>query len=217
MTTDAEQQWHVVQRWQEYASEGRANLLRVTAVASLYLVQLIHHLGFSDGTPAAAEFHRRATWIVAIWSFLVLGVLLCLRRRFFPPALKFVTTGADLVLLTLTAWVGGKSDSPLVYVYFVVLILAALRLNRALILFAVLGAMAGYEVLVGALDPVWFDAEHATPVVRNLVMLASLGLAGIMLGQIVCRVRTLAEEYQRRMSAAVSRPAESAAAPPASS
>jgi len=192
-------QWFIVGRWQEYEGEGRANLLRVVGVGVFYAIQLLHYYVFSNGAESQRGFHQAATALAVVWTLLALGVLLCLRREFFPAALKYVSTSCDLVLLTALGLVGSRGNSPLVFVYFVILAMAALRFSLPLIWFSTLGAMIGYEVLVAGADPVWFDANHLVPPVENLMMLASLGLTGILLGQIVRRVRGMAEDYAARI------------------
>jgi hypothetical protein len=51
---------------------------------------------------------------------------------------------------------------------------------------------------VGSADKKWFDAEHAVPVVDNLLMLVSLGFTVIILGQVIRRVRQAATDYAAR-------------------
>jgi hypothetical protein len=86
----------------------------------------------------------------------------------------------------------------------VIIALAALRFSLGLVWFSTLGAMAGYWLLVGLEDAKtssWFDNKHAVPIVTQLVTLLSLGLTGIVIGQVVRRVRNLAEEFARRKNA----------------
>jgi hypothetical protein len=198
----ADRAWYIVSRWQQYAGEGRANLLRVVAVGVFYGIQLLHFYVFTGAEARERPFHQAATALAVVWSVVALGVLLCLQRQFFPAALKFVSTGCDVVLLTALALIGGRAHSPLVFVYFALLVLAAQRFSLALIWMTTLGCMAGYLVLVGASDPVWFDADHAVPPVQQLMVLASLALTGLFLGQIVRRGQALAVEYAQRRGSA---------------
>lgn len=192
------QSWYVVSRWQEYEGEGRVNLLRVLAVAGFYAVQLVHFLGFSDHSPAEQQFHRYATLLAAAWLFVCFGILIALQRRFFPFYLKYVTTLADLLLVSALASLGNGPASPLTNVYFIVLAAAALRLSLPLVWFATPVTMVCYLSLVALKDGKWFDEVHSTPVVNQLAMLLSLLLTGIVLGQVVRRARWLAEDYARR-------------------
>jgi hypothetical protein len=112
--------------------------------------------------------------------------------------LKYVSTGADLALLTTLAWLGHGPASPLVGAYYVVIALAAVRFSVPLIWFATVGAMAGYLLLVARVDQTWFDADHTVPVVTQLATHLSLALTGVMTGQVVRRTRGLAEDFLAR-------------------
>jgi hypothetical protein len=196
-----QRQWFIVGRWQQYEGENRANLLRIVAVGGFYLVQLIHYYGFSTKAEADVRFHAAATALAVAWTLLSLAVLLCLKRRIFPAALKYVSTLCDLTLLTALAatFTTQKASSPLVLAYFLIIAMAGLRFSLGLVWFATLGAMLGYLYLVGQTDSTWFDNDHKVPVVNQLVTLLCLGLTGVLLGQIIRRVRSLADDYARRL------------------
>ena len=201
----AERQWFIVGRWQEFAGEQRANLLRIAAVGAFYSVQLLQFYVLSEPGAAQQEFHRQATAIAVAWTMVALAVMLCLRRQIFPAALKYCSTACDILLLTALASLGGGPASPLVYAYFSIVALAALRFSLPLVLFATLAAMLGYLGLVGIEDAKtsrWFDARHAVPPVVQLLTLLSLGLTGIVIGQVVRAVKALAAEYAQRLEAA---------------
>lgn len=198
----SDRQWFIVGRWQEYDGESRANLLRIIAVGAFYIVQLIQYYGVQGTAKEGLVFHQQATALAVAWSLIALAVLLCLRRRIFPAALKFVSTGCDIVLLTSLASVTEtKALGPLTYVFFLIVALSGLRFNLPLVWCATLGSMIGYMCLVGMTDTTWFNGDHAVPVVQQLIVLLSLGLSGIMLGQIIRRVKGIAQEYAQRMQA----------------
>ena len=200
--TPAARQWYIVGRWQEYEGESRANLLRIVAIGAFYIIQLIHFYGFSDQSEAARKFHQQATGIAVAWTMVALCVVLCLRRQYFPAAMKYCTTGCDLVLLTALAALAAGPHSPLVLGYFLIIALAALRFKLGLVWLATLGAMAGYWLLVGIEDGKssrWFDNQHAVAPAEQLVTLISLGLTGVVIGQVVRRVQALAAEYAQRV------------------
>jgi hypothetical protein len=189
-----DRQWFIVERWQEYEGEGRTNLLRVLAIAGYYTVHLATYLSQTEPSEADRLSHRQATLIAAGWLFVSLAVLIALQRRFLPLGLKYATTAFDLLLLTALAWLGSGAQSPVVFGLFVIVAATGLRFRLPLVWMATFGAMACYMALVGAGDPQWFDAEHNTPVVVQLTMLLSLGLTGIVMGQVVRRTRGMAEE-----------------------
>ena len=195
----SDRQWYIVGRWQEYEGETRANLVRVLAVIAFYVVQLVHFYGYSDRGAEEAAFHQKATAIAAAWTILSVAVLFCLRAHVFPAALKYVSTGCDLLLLTALISLAAGPQSGLVRAYPVIIAMAALRFSLGLVWFATLGSMAGYMVLVGLRDNVWFDARHVVPPPEQLLTLLCFALTGIIVGQVIRRVRSLSDEYARRL------------------
>lgn len=198
--------WFIVGRWQEYQGEARANLLRVVALVVFYGVQLLQYLQLAEPDAANAAFQKHATMVVGAWSLLAVAVLLLLQRKVFPAAIKYLSTGGDITLLTLLAAQGGGASGPLIHVYFLIIALAALRFSVGLIWVATIGSMLGYLALVGLGDPKWFDAEHITPVVDQLVTLTSLGACGVILGQVVRHVRSMAASFANLAPAKGGRP-----------
>jgi hypothetical protein len=200
----SERPWFIVGRWQEFEGEARANLLRLVAIGAFYIVQLVHFYGFSPRDDAASLFHQQATGIAVAWTMLALAVMLCLRRRMLPAALKYASTTCDLGLLTALAALAAGPHSPLVLAYFLIIAMAAMRHSLGLIWFATLGAMLCYWLLVGIADgrtSRWFDGQHAVAPAEQLVTLVSLGLTGVVLGQVVRRAKAMAAEYAQRLAA----------------
>jgi len=196
-------QWFIVSRWQEYAGESRANLLRLIAVGAFYVVELLRFYVQEQGKAEHLEFHRQATMIAVAWTMLSLAVMLCLRLRIFPAALKYVSTAGDVLLLTCLAALVAGPFSPLVLAYFLIIALAGLRLSLGLVWFATAAGMLGYWSLVGLEDGKssrWFDARHAVPPLTQLLTLLTLALTGVVLGQIVRQIRRVAAEYAQRLA-----------------
>ena len=196
----ADRQWYIAQRWQEYEGEARANLLRIVAIGSFYVVQLVNYHLVYAADPQQLPFHQQATGVAVAWTMAALAVMLCLRRRIFPAALKYCSTACDLLLLTSLAALAKGALSPLVLAYFVIIAMSALRFSVGLVWFSTLGAMVGYYALVGRTDPTWFDADHVVEVSTQLITLLSLGLTGIIIGQVVRRVKAMAAEYAERLA-----------------
>jgi len=202
-SADLERQWFIVGRWQEYEGEARANLLRILGIGGFYLVELANHYGLRLGAfemPRVVErpFHQAVTALAVAWTVVALAVLLCLSQRFFPRVLKYLSTGADVVLLTGILTVADGPRSPLVVGYFLVIALATLRLNLPLIWFATAGSVAGYLFLSGYAK--WFtEREIRVPRYHQIIFLLALVLLGIVLGQVIRRVRRLAQDYARRV------------------
>jgi len=197
-------QWFIVGRWAQYGAEARANLLRILGVATFYLIELAAFYGLPGilARPAEpdARFHLAITALAATWVALALLVLLLLRERIFPKSLPYLTTAADLVLLTGMVILADGPRSPLVVVYFLVLALAATRFDLRLLWFATCGTLASYAALLGYAK--WF-AKRDVMVARHaeLIVAAALVLLAVVLGQMIRRVRQMAEEYAARLAA----------------
>lgn len=206
VTEASDRQWYIVGRWQEFEGEGRANLIRIIAIGVFYSIQLVHFYTFVDRQGADAEhalqLHQAATALAVAGSLLSLAILLCLRRRIFPASLKFISTAGDVILITSLASIGDGPKSSLVAVYFLVIALAGLRFSLRLVWCATICSMLGYLVLVGIKDEErWFDENHFVEPVKQIMTLASLALTGIVMGQVIRRVRALADDYARRLQA----------------
>ena len=47
----ADQSWHIIQRWQQYEGEARANLLRIGAIGTFYLIHPWNYLSSQGKLP----------------------------------------------------------------------------------------------------------------------------------------------------------------------
>jgi hypothetical protein len=199
--------WYIVGRWQEYEGETRSNLLRLGAVAAFYAIELINYHGVDLGfiqlpKVSDAAFHRTVTAIAAAWVLLGVGVHLWLRMRLMPEALKYVATCLDVVLLTLLLMVADGPRSPMAVGYFLIPAMAGLRFRLRLVWFATIAAMLGYLVLLGW--AVWIESVRSVRVPRyhELIFLTALAMSGVIQGQMVRRVKSMAIRYALRPDAA---------------
>lgn len=203
--TTADRQWFVIGRWQEYAGEARANLLRIAGIGAFYIVELINFYGLHLGPinlPATVDvkFHEQVTALAVAWIMVALATLVCLKLRYFPAWLKYATTLSDVALLTTILMVADGPRSPLIVGYFLVIVLATLRFQLRLIWCATIASMIGYVLMAD-----WFSASYfqrqglSVPGYYQLIMLLALALTGIVLGQVIRRVRALAEDFSRRV------------------
>jgi hypothetical protein len=206
----ADRQWFIIGRWQEYEGEGRANLLRIIAIVLFYLVEVINYHGLHLGPlemPAVSDqrFHVVVTALALAWVLAALSVALCRRLQVFPAGLKYLSTSCDVVFLTAILVAGDGPRSPLVVGYFLILAVAALRFSLPLIQFATVIAAAGYLFLLGYAR--WFTSRDLrVPRYHQIMVLLALVLTGVIMGQIIRRVRWLATEYARRVQAREGRP-----------
>ena len=190
-----DRQWFIVGRWQEYEGEGRANLLRIAGVGAFYCVELVnYYTGVVD-----RPFHQAVTALAFAWAMVALGVLFCLGQHIFPASLKFASTAADIMLLTAVLTVADGPKSPLIVAYFLLIVLATVRFSLRLIWFASGGAMAGYLFLLGYAK--WFtERDLRVPRYHQALFLLALALTGVVLGQVIRRVRKMATEYAARVA-----------------
>ncbi len=201
--------WFVVGRLQEFDGEVRANQLRIFCIAAFYLIELLNYYGLHAGPiqfePGVdRQFHITVSGLAAAWVMVAFGTFYCLRIRFFPAALKYITTASDIVILTTILTVADGPRSPLVVGYFLVISAAALRMQLALVWCATLGTIAGHLFLLGFAKwhDTWLGLPHRDLIVpryAQLIMLLALAVNGIMVGQIVRRVKAVANDYARRL------------------
>lgn len=209
-----DQAWYITQRWQQYRAELRANLLRTVAVGALYSVHLWSYFSsqgrlvewtFLQIAPVGTvprQFHIAVTLVALAWAMLCLCIWLSLKQKFFPHWFPFFSTGWDLVLLTSLLCLSPGPRSPLVSAYFLIIVLAALRLSLPLVRFATIGSMIGYLVVLGAAKwPVTLNKiadVQSVPRYHQLIVLFALFLTGVMLGQLIRRLPEIAREYAVR-------------------
>ena len=192
--------WHVASRLGEIDGEARANVLRAAGIALFYGTELAAYHGVALGSlglsyARSALEHEVISLLAGAWALLSLAVLALVRRRFVPPALKFLTTAGDLVLLTAILATSDGPKSPMIVGYLLVVVLAATRLSLPLVRAATVGAGVSFLVLLGVARA--RDAA-SPPRYHQLVFLLAIGFLGVMLGQLVRRARRVAEEYAER-------------------
>lgn len=203
----AARQWFIVSRWQEVEGEARANLLRIIAIGAFYSIELTANSGHAPawlqlGPAVDPRVHQVITAVAVAWTLLALGVHVLLREQVFPPMLKYITTAGDILLLTLILMIAYGPRSAMVVGYFLIIVLSGLRFQMRLVWCATLGTMAAYLFLLGYAK--WFApasarGEMLVPRYQQIVMLTALALTGVMLGQILRRVKTLAVDYADRL------------------
>ncbi len=215
--TEQNQPWHITQRWQQYEGEARANLLRIIAIGTFYLIHLWTYFSSQGKLPewgflqlaGDAEidrrFHVMVTLLALAWTMTAFAVHFALRQRYFPRWLSVASTLCDAVFLTSVLSISSGPRSPMVVGYFLIIILAALRLSLPLVRLATVASAIGYIVIQGVAK--WPETfGHATgvnlqvPRYHQLVVLVAIALSGILVGQIVRRTRRMAEDYAQRLS-----------------
>jgi hypothetical protein len=145
-------------------------------------------------------YHVSVTALVMVWSAGAAALWLFLARRWPPPALKYVVTAWDTVLITTLVVLAGDPRSPLVVLYFLVIAAAPLRLSVRLVYAATLLTLAAYGFLLAhyafvqvGYERYYADAYAALRVPRTQEAVTALGLAvaGVLAGQVVRQARRL--------------------------
>lgn len=184
--------WRAAQRLEGFAGEARVNLIRLVALVAFYGHHLINVFLIRDNPSLQGAYHTVVTSLVLAWALAVLVIHYCLMRRWVPPALKYVVTVWDILLITTLLMIGGDGRSMLAVLFFLVIVAAPLRISLPLVWMATLGTMAGYAFFLGyvrwrlELPP---DQRLSRP--QQMVFVLALGAAGLLAGQFVRQCRRL--------------------------
>jgi len=191
-----DQAWADARRIESWAGEVRVNLIRLAAIVVFYAQHLVNVYLFRDEPTIGGNYHAAVTVLVLAWSVLVLLLYFCLSRRWVSPALKYVATAWDIVLITLLLMLTRDAKTMLAVLYFPVLAAAVLRLSLPLVYFATLGTMAAYLYFLGYVR-FWLQlpAEQRLSRPQQIVFLLALGTAGLLAGQVVRQARRLVAGY----------------------
>jgi hypothetical protein len=192
----SEEQWADAQRIESWAGEVRVNLIRLAAIIVFYGHHLVNVYFFRDDKSLPGSYHSAVTGLVLAWSIAVLAIYLCLSRRWVPPALKYLATAWDIILVTALLIVTRDPKTMLAVLYFLVIESAGLRLSLPLVYTATLGSMAAYAFFLGYVR-YWLEIRAADRLSRpnQVVFLLALGAAGILTGQVVRQARRLLGGY----------------------
>jgi hypothetical protein len=186
-------------RVESLAGEARANLVRLAAVFAFYLRHLIA-MAMSDGATAeaASRYHVGATIVAGAWFAVVVAIHVCLSRRYLPAWLKFATVAFDLLMVALLGMLRGDPRTPVVLLFFAVIVSAAVRLSLPLVWFATIGSVIGYLAIVAhyAWRIIGFERYYATPELRiprgdEAMVILALLVTGVFAGQVVRQARRL--------------------------
>src|SRR5262249_11350751 len=147
---------------------------------------------------ASPRFDEMVTALAVAWVLTALAVQVALTRHVFPEAMKFITTTADVWLLTLVIGVCDGPRSPLVVGYFLILAAPALRFSLRLVWLATAECAAGYVALV-IYSEHFATRDKTVPRYSQMIFVAAVLIAGVTMGAVVRRVRRLAFEFAERV------------------
>jgi hypothetical protein len=193
-----EERWEDAHRLEAWAGEVRVNLIRAAALVVFYVHHLLNVFVFSNDDKLRGTFHATVTAIVLAWAVGVYALYVCLSRRWVPPALKYVASLGDVAMISALLIVNPDGPhSPLIFLYFVAVAAAPLRLSLRLVYATTLGSMAAAVIVlghyvflrIGSAD--YYDPEKPYRIARSaeVIFLLSLGTAGLLAGQVVRQAR----------------------------
>ncbi len=200
---------HAAIRWRQYEAEMRVNTLRLMSVLLFFIIHLVHYysannrfpwlafLQMSEGVTIDKNSHYGITAIVVAWVMWAAIVHTCLTGRIFPLWLPYLSVGFDALFLTSMLVLARGAVSPIVAGYFLIIMMAGLRLELRLIWFATTAAVIGYLFVLGCTRwPFGILIDHPLPAVpryHQIMVVCSILLSGLIVGQIIQLTKKLIE------------------------
>jgi len=199
---DERASWEAARRIESWAGEIRVNRLRLAAIIVFYVRHLIDIYVNPANRTFSGRYHLWVTLIVLAWAGLVLWLHWALSQRRMGEKLKYVSVIWDLVMVTLLGVVARTPQTPLMLLYFIVIASAPLRLSLKLVWVATLGAWVGYAIVLAyyAWWLIGWDKYYSTPELRiprsvEAIWVLSMGVAGLLAGQVVRQMRRVCRGY----------------------
>jgi len=200
--------WDLSRRIEAWAGEMRVNVIRILAIAIFYSRHLIEMFLSPRDAPIRGMYHLRVTAVIIAWAGVAATVHILLSRRIYPPMMKFATALLDVLMITLLCTIAGGPQTPLVLLYFLAIGTAPLRLSLPLVYVTTLASIVGYLSVLAwyAWHVVGFHTYYATPSLRiprsqEIITVLSLGVAGLLAGQMVRQARRMVERCPSILSA----------------
>jgi len=193
--------WIMRSRVESLAGEARVNLVRLAAVFAFYLRHLIA-ISAQGGGSEGGQYHVGATIIAGAWFAIVVAIHVCLSRRYLPGWLKYASCAFDLLMVTLLGMMRADPRSPVVLLYFPIIISAAVRLSLPLVWFATVGSALGYLAVLAHYawrvigydryySEYWTRKELRIPRGDEALVILALIVTGVFAGQVVRQARRL--------------------------
>lgn len=197
---ESDQQTRVAQ-WLPAAADVRGNVIRMIAIAGFYGIHLLNvylpglesssmrsAAGLAD-SQVSATVHLAVSVLVFAWLMQAMGVHLSSMTKPLSQQLAFAVIVGDAFWLTAALCFSTGPGGPLVAGYFLIIGLAALRLDLWLIRWATVASTFGYLFVLGAARwPVGLLKEiqvAAVPRYHQIMIIVALILMGVVVGQVV--------------------------------
>jgi len=191
-----------LERSEAWGGEIRVNLVRLVAIVLFYGRHLIEVMLSPAGSAVRGRYHLAVTMLVVVWTFECVVLHRWLTQRIYADWMKFAAVLWDAVMITCLCAIAGGARTPLVLLYFPLIVSGTLRMSLRLVYVTTAAAMLGYLFLLGfyAWYLVGFHKYYATPELRIprseeaiylLAMLAML-VSGAFAAQSVRKMRRMA-------------------------
>lgn len=190
-----------VGQWLPAAADVRGNVIRMIAIAGFYGIHLLivylpgiesssirSAVGLAD-SPVSTTVHLAVSVLVFAWLMQAMGVHLSVMTKPLSRRFALAVIVGDTIWLTAAICFSTGPGGPLVAGYFLVIGLAALRLDLWLIRWATVASTFGYLFVLGAARwPMGLLKETqiaSVPRYHQIMIVVALILMGVVLGQVV--------------------------------
>ncbi len=187
--------------WLPAAADVRGNVVRMIAIAGFYGIHLLNvylpglesssvraSAGLAE-LPVSSTVHLSVSVLVFAWLMQAMGVHLAAMTKPLTRPLALAVIVGDAIWLTAALCFSTGATGPLVAGYFLIIGLAALRLDLWLIRWATVATVLGYLFVLGATRwPLGLLKEIpvvSVPRYHQLMTIIALVLMGVVLGQTV--------------------------------
>lgn len=198
--SESDQQARVGQ-WLPAAADVRGNVIRMIAIVGFYGIHLLNvylpglesssmrsAAGLAD-SPVSTTVHLAVSVLVFAWLMQALGVHLSVMTKPLTRQFALAVIVGDVIWLTAALCFSTGPGGPLVAGYFLIIGLAALRLDLWLIRWATVASTFGYLFMLGAARwPVGLLKEiqvASVPRYHQIMIVVALILMGVVVGQVV--------------------------------
>ncbi len=180
---------------EERSGERKINLIRLVFLTVFFVNELFNFyaLGVMD-----YGLHMRAVWTLLSWEFYAAAAWYFVNRKdLYARPVKYVSAGVDAFFLTLGIVLVEGNNGPLVPLYYILIVYAALRYSRRAILASAGLSAAGYAL-------VWyysFGNPRLTPISAYVAVIHMLIMVmmGVLTGYVSKKMRGLVLKFAHNL------------------
>ncbi len=180
---------------EERSGEQKMNLVRLVFIAVFFANEFLNRYAFGVVDQA---LHVRAAWTLFVWELFAAAAWLAVNRLgFYARWMKYAAAALDAVFLTLVLVLVEGNNGPLISMYYVLIILSAMRYSGKAILASAGLSAAGYAV-------VWYFSFgnprlRPIPVYMAVLTMLIMALVGVIAGYVVRKMRGLVFRFAENL------------------